>query len=280
MKTRVWTECNPTPIPSVAPCVPVKQDLKYESMFMVHDGDLNRSRWWMNDDWTFKPREQVTGGDENLASPPDPFALQAVAQLALNADQYHPGIVRNRPIILDLEGDKNHPFWQAQPADTAGSFNQYRAMAQTIRTLKDAANWQCLVGAYGWPFQVRNVTGDAAIEELAAVLDFVAPCFYTVPPWNPDCNWFNDVERMTAYLDHFFGHLPKVAVMCPCYQVWWIDKYPQYAALNNKPVPDKFWADQLRFVVERDYQPLIFTGELPADAATVRLLKMAAGYLN
>ena len=64
----------------------------------------------------------------------------------------------------------------------------------------------------------------------------------------------------------------------PAYQVWWIEKYPQIAAMDGKPVPMEIWRKQLQFLLDRGYQLFVWTGGLRDTPAFRALLDEVGKY--
>ncbi len=275
--TRLYTDYNLTPIqlPNPAwdldkskprwvqnyPCDAYAASLGFERAFMVYDGTLNRATRWANDDLTLRPANDLRPDEGNHSSPPDDFAVKACAKLAMQADHYVAGTPRSRPIMFDLEGG----MWSEWDAKSALTVAQHFAtMTKAIRTARDAANGHLHAGAFGWPNQIDYLPdATAEMREWAITTSYVAPCFYTVPSLIPDAAWFDEVETRTSYIDRLFPHLPRIAVLCPTYQVWWKDSYPDLAPLDGKPVPSGLWKKQLKFVIDRGYDVMLWAGPTP-----------------
>lgn len=267
-----------------SPCYDYMKTLGFRDMPMIYDGTLNRILTYTKEDGTFADANNIDWNKEgNYSAPPQEKAVRAFARLTQNVKQSAPQSENFLPFLFDLENAAMGISIDASDADR-------EALIQT--KYLPAVQWAKLeapysrVGWYSLPpmpngdglntikrFQDYQKYNTTYLQEMANWIDFAAPGFYNwdLPAANPG-QWFDQVEMMTTILDKNFSHLPRVAVITPTYQIYNPGYWKQVADLNGKPIPPDLWKKQCRFLVERDYDLYLWTGNTLLKDAALNIL--------
>lgn len=263
-----------------SPCHDLMKTCGFREMFMIYDGTVNRANDWIADDGSFSDSDHIDWSkDGNYSNPPVESVIRKIckAPAGLPADATHPqrmfpwaeNTELHIPIIFDLENSSMGVGLDSPEIDRVASIQRFTDLAFWAKTTAPYSP----IGIYGVP-PMSN--GDVLItkerlsnyaeyhslmQETAKYLDFAAPFFYN---WDLSAaapsSWFNYVDLTTRILDQYFSYLPRVAVINPLYQIYNPTYWKQVAGLNNKPVPIGLWKKQCQYLVDRNYDIFLWTG--------------------
>ena len=282
MKTRIYCDANPTPLDPLHPVVEyMANNLGFERMFIVVEGTLQRAPVWCDDDMMLRSEldwSRQGNAINNFSNPPQERCVKMCATLASNGNFYRPGLPRILPITLDIENASVELTWD-DPDQMNAAMDR---LIEMVYWVKHDPWQQQHVGLYYFP-QVPPVRYTRRVEgyaTLAGILDFVAPSFYTTDHYavSPQA-WFDGVSQTHAMVLDQFNHLPRVAVICPLYQIYHPALYPSVAAKNNQPADRSLWRKKLQFLVNLGYQLCVWVPE-PEKCVLTEPLKVLLGDVN
>lgn len=258
--------------------------LGFEKTFMVYDGTLNRAPTWCNPDLTLKPLtydsqrrlyniDQAAEG--SFYNPPQELQVKMCAALS-NIENPFPldgcKTPRHVPVIFDLENP-------SVVVDGGSS------RPESVRNMTNALRWakslkaDSAVMAYGWPSHknTQEAFDSGGWQAFADATDYLCGGVYMwdVPTANPNA-WFDEIDMQTKLYDRFYKHIPRIAVLCPLYQIYFPhNDAPWVVAFNNKPIDLGVWKKMLTYLVDRDYHIYVWLGNTPLNDQVKILLQEA-----
>jgi hypothetical protein len=188
---------------------------------------------------------------------------------------------------VELAWDNTGAMWLREQDDPAYQKEVRESgkweIENIVNSVQYARNWHRWasmppIGHYQFPwplnnFQTNRQTDDwyihSGLRDLCEIIDFCAPSFYNIN-WNHwslgnPSTWYDVVDLCTTLYDRRCSHLPRVAVITPTYSVFWPEQeqYKKYLPDADKAMPLEVWKRQVNYLVERDYDIMIWSGMIP-----------------
>lgn len=253
-------------------------DLGCRQAFFVYDGTLNRSSIWSDAQGNLLAANAPgTSPDTVKSMPPTEASVRACARLAQRCNRYGDAGTSFRPMIFDLENAR----MGYDPAAPLAARRQ--VLSDWIQTLKWAraqtVNTVPLYAYYAPPFSAAyegdvEMTADVAdlYDQMRRQLSgVVVSCVNGDPETNTDGeSWFEHVRHLDTLIERQCPEFrrAKIAIVNP---LWHVDNpaselWAPKAARNRQPLPIELWRRQLRYLVDHDWDVLVWVADVnPAE---------------
>lgn len=247
--------------------------LGFEECWVIGDGTLNRHTWWSScTDLADFQKNGQTIPDGNFSDPPTREACIAVGKLLRNPQRFGATARPHCPAFIDFEGQKEFVCFPGY--DLAVRKKYVRDWIKTLGWIQDGAGWDQELSIYGnVSFHLYDsVHGDDDDDELRELGHELNAHLSTTNAGFYFWDWMaenragaifgfmqkaeRDIRRFTP------AHVAaKSCLVNPYYQVYWpANDLPDAAALNMTPVPFETWRRMIDWLVEHDYQIVLWLG--------------------